>query len=364
MNIVFKAGIFLVAGVSGWGLLATAQKGTPVFTKAEQLTFSGKIKTTTSPYHRLDTALYPGLPPRVKELLTHSAGIAVCFTTNSSSITAKWCNTRAKQYPNLTPIANKGLDLYIKNTSGQWQYAGVGKPNGVCSESLLVENMNDNEKQCVLYLPLYDEISNLEIGVDAVASIAPLPDPFRKRILIYGSSIVQGASASRPGMAYPAQLGRQTGLAFLNLGLSGSAKMEKEAADMVASLEADAYILDCVPNTNPALIRERTGYLVTTIRAQHPGKPIIVLQSIVREQGAWDQKLGATVKQQNIAIQNEVLKLLEGGMKDLYFITSEQMLGNDHEGSVDGTHPNDLGFYRMTTRLLPLLQDILKKYGI
>ena len=347
-----------------WSTAVMAQAPAVVYTKAEKLSLSGKITTTENMYHRLDTAKYPDLPPRVKELLTHAAGVAVCFTTNSTSIRAKWCVTKSRPVLNLTPVSNKGLDLYIKNTSGQWQYAGVGKPGSLCNEAEIIQNMDNSEKQCLLYLPLYDEISNLEIGVDAGASLAALADPFRKRILIYGSSIVQGAAASRPGMAYPAQLSRQTGLSFLNLGLSGSAKMEKAAADMVASFDADAYLLDCVPNTNAALIKERTAYLVSTIREKHPGKPIIVMQSIVREQGAWDKRMGEAVKAQNIAIQQEVLKLMNGNMKDLYFITSEQMLGNDHDGTVDGTHPNDLGFYRMTTRLLPFFKDIFSKYDI
>ena len=104
-------------------------------------------------------------------------------------------------------------------------------------------------------MPLYDELTKLEIGVTPNASLQPLPTPFIKRILIYGSSIVQGASASRPGLAYPAMLSRATGLNFINMGVSGSAKMEKAAADLVAATPADAYILDCVPNSSPQEIK-------------------------------------------------------------------------------------------------------------
>ncbi|MCD0488196.1 SGNH/GDSL hydrolase family protein [Pedobacter sp. MC2016-14] len=339
-----------------------AQKNA-TYVNAESLTIIGKSMATANVYDRADTSKYSTLPARVKQLLTNTAGVAISFTTNSTSISAKWCVTMSKAYPNLTAIANKGLDLYIKN-NGKWQYAGIAKPTGVCSEGLLVDGMYNVEKECLLYLPIYDAVRKLEIGVDAKAEIKAASNPFKKRILVYGSSIVQGSGASRSGIAYPAQLSRLTGLNFINLGLSGSAKMEPEVADMVAAIDADAYILDCVPNSTPAQITERTGYLINTIRKQHPDAPIMVMQSIVREQGYWNKKTGAVVKNQNINIQKEVMTLLEKGMKNLYFITSENLIGNDHEGSVDGVHPNDLGFYRMTQQLLPQFTDILNKHGI
>ena len=361
MKDLFKTA-FCALLITGNYLPLMAQK-TPVYVNAETLTITGKSMATRNVYDRADTTKYNELPARVKVLLTNTAGVAISFTTNSTAISAKWCVSMSKAYPNLTAIANKGLDLYIKN-NGKWQYAGIAKPTGLCSEEVIVEKMDNSEKECLLYLPIHDAVRKLEIGVDAKAEIKAGPEPFKKRILIYGSSIVQGSGASRSGMAYPAQLSRLTGLNFINLGLSGSAKMEPEVADMVAEIDADAYILDCVPNSTPAQITERTDYLVKTIRKKHPVAPIIVMQSIVREQGYWNKQLGTNVKAQNVNIQKEVMTLLEKGMKNLYFITSENLIGNDHEGSVDGTHPNDLGFYRMTQQLLPQFTEILKQHGI
>jgi lysophospholipase L1-like esterase len=224
--------------------------------------------------------------------------------------------------------------------------------------------MDNTEKECLLYLPLYDQVNKLEIGVAKNADIAANNNPFVKRVLIYGSSIVQGTGASRPGMAYPARLSRATGINFINLGLSGSAKMEPEVADMVAAIDADAYILDCVPNTNPELITKRTANFISTVRKRNPDIPIIVMQSLIRENGYWDKVLGTQVRQQNINIQTEILSLLQKGMKNLYFITSENMIGDDHEGTIDGTHPNDLGYDRMIQYITPLISDILNKHNI
>ncbi len=344
-------------------LLWAQKKDSLKYTNAETLSLIGKIAETKNIYHRIDTVLYPGLPPNVKRLLTNSAGLAIAFKTNSPVIAAKWCVTKSKAANNLTPIANKGLDLYIKR-NGQWQFAGVGRPTGDCTEGVMVENMDESEKECLVYLPLYDELTKLEIGVAPNASLQSMPSPFTKRILIYGSSIVQGASASRPGLAYPAMLSRATGLNFMNMGVSGSAKMEKAAADLVAATPADAYILDCVPNSSPEEIKERTAYLVEQIRKQHPAAPIIVMQSVIREHGYFNSKVGERVRQQNIQIKKEFEALQKKGVKYLYFISAENFLGDDHEGSTDGIHPNDIGFYRMVQVIQPVIADIFKKHGI
>ena len=355
--------VFLFAGFMT-SITSIAQKNESFrYVDAEKLTLVGKIADTKNRYHRIDTVLYPDLPARVKVLLTNSAGLALSFKTNSSVITAKWCVTKSKAASNLTPIAHKGLDLYIKR-NGQWQFAGVGRPTGECTEDEIVENMDNSEKECLLYLPLYDELTKLEIGVAESATLVPVPSPFEKRILIYGSSIVQGASASRPGLAYPAMLSRATGLNFLNMGLSASAKMEKAVADLVAGTPADAYILDCVPNSSPEQIKERTAYLVEQIRNLHPSAPIIVMQSVIREHGYFNNKVGERVKQQNLQIKKEFESLQKKGVKYLYFIPAENFLGKDHEGSTDGIHPNDLGFFRMVQEIQPVMVEVLKKHGL
>ncbi|TKC65000.1 hydrolase [Pedobacter hiemivivus] len=356
--------ILLIAFLSATTLIVRAQKTDQLnFTSAKMLTLIGKSEETPTIYDRIDSNKYKGLPPRVAQLLTNSAGLAISFKTNSTVIGAKWCVSKSRALANMSPTAHKGVDLYIKK-DGKWQFAGIGRVSGVCNDEIVISRMDNSEKECLLYLPLYDKVEDVQIGIEKKAKITAAADPFAKRILIYGSSIVQGTGASRPGMAYPARLSRLTGLNFINLGLSGSAKMEPEVADMVAAIDADAYILDCVPNTNPTLIKERTAYLVNTIRRKHPKAPIIVMQSIVRESGYWDKVVGETVKNQNINIQQEVLALLDKGLKDLYFITSEKMMGNDHEGTVDGVHPNDLGYERMITHIQPLIMDILSKYDI
>ncbi len=334
-----------------------------VYHDAKNFYLYGKSIPSDEYYQRIDTAKYADLSPTIKRLLTHSAGLAICFKTNSTAISAKWCTTESKNLANMTAIANKGLDLYIKK-DGKWIFAGVGKPSKTCSTAEIVTDMDKSEKECMLYLPLYDETKSLEIGVDAGSNISSLNNPFQKKIIIYGSSIVHGASAGRPGMAYPAQLSRKMGLYFVNLGMSGNAKMEPEAARMVSEQNADAFILDCIPNPSPEQIKTRTENFIKTIRVKHPKTPIILVQTIIREVGNFNQKWKTRVQQQNQEALAAYERLKAQGMKDLYLIKGEKLIGDDHEGTTDGTHPNDLGFYRMTEQFVPQLSIIFKNYGI
>lgn len=332
------------------------------FTDAKKLTLIGKAEQTDVFYHRVDTLKYNDMPAKVKSLFTNSAGLAITFKTNSRIISAKWKTKNPKTSANMTAIAHKGLDLYIKR-NGEWIFAGVGRPTDNSTNAKIVENMDDSEKECLLYLPLYDEVLSLEIGVSPESYIKPGLNPFRGKVVIYGSSILQGASASRPGMAYPSIMARRSGINFINLGLSGNGKMETAVADMVADIKADAYILDCAPNPSPEQITERTAYLVKTIRQKYPDAPIIMIQSVVRESGNFDQKVRDRVAGQNRNFRIEYDKLIANGLKNLYYIEGD-LLGTDHEGTTDGVHPNDVGFERMLKIIEPQVMQVLKSINL
>ena len=330
------------------------------YTDARNLLMVGKACSSKEYYHRLDTALFKDLPPKIKYLSTFSCGLAIGFMTNSSVIAAEWEVKPDKPSPNLSAIAHKGLDLYIER-NGIWEFAGVGKPelNSTRSKSIIVQEMDDTPKKCLLYLPLFSETKTLKIGVEEGSEIVALPYPFEKKVLVYGSSIVHGAEASRAGTTYVAKLSRRAGIDFINLGFSGNVRMENSMADCLADIKADAYILDCVPNATAQQISERTAYLVETIRNKHPEAPIIVMQSIAMDIGNFNLKIKSDLRIKDETIRNEVEKLCKRGVKKLYFIEGKDLIGKDHEGTGDGIHPNDLGFERMAAYLEPKLMEIL-----
>lgn len=351
--------LFVVAGLF-WGSLFAQVQGNSFY----KLPVYGKYFETVEQFHRVDTVKYRGMPAAVKKLYTNSAGLFVTFKSNTTELYAKWCTTEKKVGLNLTAIANKGLDVYIKNEKGKWQYAGSKGTIESCDESLILENLGNREKEFLVYLPLYDETKSLEIGVKEGSSFTNLPNPFKRNIVVYGSSIVHGASASRPGMAYPAIMSRRTGFNFLNFGVSGSAKMEKEVAHMLGDTNPDLFILDCVPNSSPEQVSERTAYLVSYLREKHPNTPIIMIPSVVRELSHFNQNWAKRNEQQNSNWKIEFDKLITKGMKSLYYLDTDYLLGDDHEGTTDGTHPSDLGFMRMVEKIEPFVLDVMKKHKI
>ena len=335
---------------------------------AADLTIIGKPIPTSKPFARIDTAVYKFNSKTIDRYANYSTGLAVVFETDSRSIRAKWTTGGSNSGQNQTAIAQKGLDMYILK-DGRWVFAGTGNPvMGKAPfnkhESVVVTDMAEGSKQCLLYLPLFDRVDNLEIGLEEGASIKPLANPFRHNIIVHGSSITHGASASRSGMTYAARLGRDNGWYTSNLGFSGACKLQKEYARYLADIKAvDAFVFDTFSNPTAEEITTRFDEFVDIVRAAHPGVPMIFLQTERRETRNFNIKRDASEQAKQDAAE-QVVKSRMKTDKHIYFIDSEGFLGDDHLGTVDGTHPNDLGFARMLEVITPKIKKILKKYGI
>lgn len=341
---------------------AVIAQGSVRYTNASSLLMIGKAKKTDSIFQRIDSVETRTMTKAVQGLAKNSAGISILFETNSTMIRAKWKLANEVFLANMTPIGHSGLDLF-KN--GKWQFVMTAKPVKGQTEhdQLIIQNMDSSMKQFMLYLPLYNTVSDLQIGVSGDAIIQTPSKPAintGKRVVMYGSSILQGASASRPGMAYPAILQRKTGYDVINLGFSGSAKMEIEVAQYLATVPADLYILDCIPNPSPEEIKERSYNFIKYLRQQRPNVPIILVETVSRENGNWDQKIGTNVSRQNEEIRKTYERLKKEGISHFYYITTDKLMGNDHEATIDGVHLTDLGFTRIAEAVLPLIKKALK----
>ena len=223
--------------------------------------------------------------------------------------------------------------------------------------------MTGERKECLLYLPLYDRLDSLFIGIDKNSYIEPIENPFRYRIVVKGSSVTHGLAASRPGMTYGARLGRDNGFYCFNLGFSGKSKLQPEFAKYLADIEADAFIFDTFSNPSAKIIHENFDSFVDVIRAAHPETPLIFMQTERRESRNFDTwREDFETKKQAAAVQ-EIKERMKTD-KNIYFIPSDEFLGHDHIATSDGSHPTDLGFTRMLDAISPKILKILRKYGI
>ena len=254
------------------------------FTEATDLNLIGKLMDTPNPDHRVDTCRFKGFTKGENEQVRCSAGLAVLFRTNSSTISVKSEFGYMNHGENTMGIALRGYDLYIKNADGEWVYAASkadGRDRGNC---VLIKDMDRTEKDCMLYLPIYSEEYSVKIGVEEGAAIEALESPFRHRVAIFGSSFTQGISISRPGMSYPMQFMRNTGIQLLSLGCSGNCKMQPYFADvLIAAEDIDAMIFDAFSNPGAQMIEDRLFPFIEKIQAAKPGIPLIFMQTIYRE---------------------------------------------------------------------------------
>ena len=335
------------------------------FVDATKLGIHGYTKQTDkSPYYRFDHTPYEGFNKIVVSHAKKSSGLYVVFKTNSSQIIASWENTPRALGDNMTGVLQHGLDLYIK-VGGEWQFAGVGRGNTRPEDNkrthTLIKALPEGEKECLLYLPMWCELRKLEIGVDENAYIEGLPKPFKHKVVVHGSSITHGASASRSGLTYTAQLSRNLGIDFVNFGFSGECKMQPQFLAFLKTVEADAFIFDAFSNPTTEEVKERLDNFVAELVKAHPGKPLIFLQT----PNHYSKSLSLTTYNKR-KVRNEVsrqmMQRLSKQYRDVYYLEVENVLGE--EGTIDNSHPTDLGFYRFVQTYQPKIAKILKKYGI
>lgn len=307
---------------------------------------------------------YP-LPEAVDRLANHTAGGQILFRTNSSMLSVRVKLTGKAGMVHMPATGQCGVDCYI-GMPGEMVYVNTTKYdlNLIEYECVLFEDRNRVMEQVVLYLPLYQGIEEIWIGLDEDAEVLP-PMPYisDKKVIIYGTSITQGGCATRPGMAYPNILSRRIPMEFINLGFSGSGKGEAEVAETIAEIENPAcLVLDYEANcVSTELFQETLPRFVDIYRKKHPDTPILIVSRIRYGRETRSMKLLEARTERKALQQQLVRERREQGDHNIFFCDGSTLLGKEDffECTVDGSHPTDLGFLRMADSLTPVLKRIL-----
>ena len=361
----FLPATFAMEQTSSAPLTPVRSVGTNLWFDIRQLNVEGRGWNGTKDFYDRLPARAKGLVRKpVWDLSRDSAGICVRFVTDATNIHARWALTDPWLYlPNMTAIGKSGLDLYVKMDKG-WRWLAVGQPTAQINEVALVENLIPGKREYLLYLPLYNGTKFVELGIPTNAVIekaGPWGPGVRKPIVFYGTSILQGLSASRPGMVHSAILQRRFNWPIINLGFSGECKMEPEMADLLAELDPSVYVLDCLPNMVADEITERVEPCVRKLRAAHPDTPIVLVEDrTMQDSFLIAGRMEYYHLKDRAALKAAYESLKKSGVKDLYYIPGEHLLGDDGEGSVDGSHPTDLGSMRQAEIFAQVLGPLLK----
>ena len=339
---------------------------------AKKLTVEGLgFADLKSPYDRLPARAEGVVREAVWNLSRNSAGVAVRFFANSPVLHARW--TRIKKNlagPNMTGIGASGLDLYTRTSlpGGTWRWLAVGTPKAadVTTDAALVQGIPEGEREYLLYLPLYNGVTSVEIGVVAakgsdprIRPAGPRAEAKRAPIVFYGTSITQGASATRPGMAHTAILGRMFDRPVINLGFSGNGKMEAEVTKFLAEIDAAVFVIDCLPNMNAAEVTERTEPCVRTLRAAHPKTPILLVEDRNFPSGFLIRSRREHNASSQAALRAAYQRLVDAKTGNLHYLEGALLLDPDGEDTTDGSHPSDLGFVHHARAFERVLRPLL-----
>lgn len=307
------------------------------------------------PYLRMPKETAQTVNPGVSGLCANTAGVRARFVTDSPYIAIHaewgWCGAL-----NRMPLSgSSGFDMYLCKDGVQKYVHTFAPPMDPQKGYDSLYRADGELHEYIINFPLYNNVDRLYIGVKEDSRLSrggkysnALP------VVFYGSSITMGGCASRPGMCYQNILSRALDMDYINLGFSGNAKGESTIAEYIAGLEMSVFVCDYDHNAPDAAHLEATHYpLYETVRKKHPNLPYVIVTR--PDFHDWDAPSRAVCF-------DTYRRALEAGDENVYFIDGAGFFtGPEADGcTVDGCHPNDLGFYRMAQGMLPTLKKVLK----
>ena len=311
------------------------------------------------PFHRMDTEVAAKANPGVGIYNFRTAGGRVRFATDSPYIAIKceMTSTLSEIYIRNMPYSGvQGFDLWTIQDDGTQKFFCAFAPT--CPfDSLwydgIYKNCGSELRQYTLNFPLYGTCKNLYIGLKEGSRILEgTPYSNEKPIVFYGSSITQGGCASRPGSCYESYVSAKYNVDYINLGFGGSAKGEAVIADYLASLDMSIFVCDYDHNA-PTLehLKATLPNVYETVRKSHPSIPYIFMSSPNLELG----------KERRDFIRSIYEKAKASGDENVYFVDGADMFRGEFSEccTVDGTHPTDLGFFRMFEALDKVMSKLI-----
>ncbi len=307
-------------------------------------------------FDRLPASAEKSVTEAVWRLSQDSAGMMARFKTDSQSIHVHYKLKKSNLAMAHMPATGvSGVDLYARDDNGSWRWVQVTRPNSQEIKTEIVSGLAAGEREYAAYLPLYNGVEFMSIGVEHGSNFEGLA-PRNRPIVFYGTSITHGACASRPGMVHTAILGRWLDRPIVNLGFSGNGRMDKEVGDYLTEIDAAALVIDCLPNMGPDDVAKKCVPLVRQLRTAHPLTPIVLVEDR-RNTNDWilpRRQRHHTLN--HAALREAYATLIDEGVTNLHYIPGDRLYGEDGEGATDGSHASDLGFMRQAEVFEPILR--------
>lgn len=300
----------------------------------------------------------------VWNLSRHGAGLYLRFASNADEIIIRYTVSGNKEMYHMPFTGVSGLDLYAKTPTGQWIWAGARASMGDTITYRYTDLNQEPNREYTLYFPLYNHVNWMEISYPKGKIFAISNPATQKPIVVYGTSIAQGGCASRPGLGWTNILGRKLDRPIINLAFSGNGRLEKEVLELIGEIDADMYVLDCLPNLAGAEymqgeLKRRLVYAITYLQSRRPGISILL-----NEHAGYTNEYTSDTRKNIYQAANKVLvqvvdSLKSAGVRNIYRQTKEEV-GQGIESTVDGSHPNDIGMMQIADAYDKTIRGILK----
>ena len=324
--------------------------------REEPFAIHGLYAPQTEPnLKRLSDSVGRAINETAARLYTNPSGGRVRFATDSRYIAVRVRVPYVARRTIMPLLTTAGIDVYAREDGRDVYQTSIRPPRDMTDGYESIAYLPDRRmREVTLYLPLYNDVTSVEIGLQADARLTPAQERARALpVVFYGSSITQGASASRPGMSYPAIAARLLDCDFVNLGFASAARGEQSVAAYIASLPCSAFVLDYDYNApTPEHLRATHRAFCETVRSGHPDIPILMLSRPVIRQT------------EETRLRREIIletwrAARERGDARVRFLDGYAILGEQgrEDCLADGIHPNDLGAYRMAAAVARALAE-------
>ncbi|THU39636.1 acetylhydrolase [Niastella caeni] len=326
----------------------------------------------TSPYDRFPARAEKTLNQNVWNISHSSAGLYIKFKTNATSIVVRYKVKGALEMTHMPATGVSGVDLYAIDPNGQWKWAPSSRSFGDTieyrfSHLVVSSEFPGRDYEYRLYLPLYNTVTWLNIGVPGQSSFQFMRLSPEKPIVVYGTSIAQGACASRPGMAWTALLQQRLDRPLINLGFSGSGKLEQSVITLMREIDARVYVLDCMPNLTAwagITKQELENRIIAAVKALKEARrevPVLLVNhSGGTDNNTLDTAAGNDYKNANQVLQQCFDKMKAAGLAGIYLLSGKE-IGLSINSTVDGLHPNDVGMMDYAKAYEKSLRSILQE---
>ena len=317
-------------------------------------------------YNRLPDRAEKTVRPPVWRLSRNNAGMSIVFRSNAPEIKIRYAVTDGLNMPHMPSTGVSGVDMYATDIEGRKRWCAgryVFKDTITYTYSKLWYATNPSKGyEYEVYLPLYNSLKWLEVGVENGYELRFLPASQEKPIVLYGTSIAQGACASRPGMAFGNIIGRELQHPVINLGFSGNGQMEPEVFDLLCEIDAQLFIFDNMPNlTNDrtAFIYERATNGIRKLR-QKSQAPILLVEHNGYANEFSSLEAEDTYRKANTELRKVYRDLKAEGIENLHYLTKEE-IGFNQDAMVEGVHPSDWGMQIYADAYIPKIKEILNE---